>query len=110
MGTMPIKVSYLACDGYKKTRSFRTLKGARAFAENWVGKSPDFGSFYAVSSDGVGRVTVSGVTLRELFGQPIDEAKILAEVAAEQAEEYRVECERYRAEMTQWLPDCDMPW
>jgi hypothetical protein len=32
-------------------------------------KSPEIGSTYAVSGDGVGKVTVEGVTLFELFGE-----------------------------------------
>ena len=64
---MLIKISYQASDGYRMNRQFKTLKGARAFAQNWVGKYPDVGAWYAVSQDGVGRIMVSGVNIRELF-------------------------------------------
>lgn len=74
-----IKVKYTSVDGYRSTRPFKTLKGARAFAQKYVGKNPDMGSFYAVSSDGIGKITVEGVPLKDLFGDepkpaaPVDE-------------------------------------
>jgi hypothetical protein len=67
-----IRVSYLAVDGYRKTSTFKTLAGAQRFAQKWVGATPELGSFYAVSPDGVGRVTCSGVNLSELFPQLSD--------------------------------------
>lgn len=64
-----IKVSYRACDGYAKTRSFKTLDGARKFAQKYVGETPEISEMfgYAVSADGVGKVTVEGATLTDLF-------------------------------------------
>src|SRR4051812_47030634 len=67
---MPIKVHYNGCDGYRATRSFMTIKGARRYAVERVGEHPEFGSSYAVSGDGVGTIRVSGCTLRELFAKP----------------------------------------
>ena len=70
---MSIKVTYRSCDGFSKSRSFKTLKGAQAFAQHYVGKHPELGSGYAVSSDGIGLVYVSGfvgdyaVRLADLF-------------------------------------------
>lgn len=62
-----IKVKYSSIDGYKKTSTFKTLAGAQKFAQKWVGEFPELGSSYAISSDGVGKITVQGVMLQELF-------------------------------------------
>jgi len=67
-----IKIRYRSIDGCAETRTFKTIKGARAYAHNLLGPHPDIGSFYAVSDDGIGRVTCSGVTLAELFPAPAD--------------------------------------
>lgn len=64
---MEIKVRYSSIDGYSQTRKFKTLPGAQAFAQKWVGKYPSLGGSYAVSDDGIGKVTVQGTTLAELF-------------------------------------------
>jgi hypothetical protein len=65
---MPVITVYLkAVDGFSKTRKFKTLKGAQRFAQDYVGETPDLGRGYAVSWDGVGRIMVQGVSLRELF-------------------------------------------
>lgn len=63
-----IKVKYSSIDGGRKSRSFKSLKGARKFAQSWVGKYPEIGSTYAVSGDGVGKIEAEGVKLAELFG------------------------------------------
>ena len=62
-----ITVYYTACDGSRLTRRFKSLKGARKFAQTYVGAHPEIGSLYAVSGDGVGRVAVDGCTLADLF-------------------------------------------
>jgi hypothetical protein len=67
MTDMTIKVFYRACDGYRKTRTFKTIEGARKFAVRGVGENPEFGTNYAVSFDGIGVVEVEGCTLQELF-------------------------------------------
>jgi len=67
---MDITVRYSSVDGFRKTRTFKTLKGAQKFATKYVGETPEFGSYYAVSFDGVGKITVSGTTLEELFPTP----------------------------------------
>jgi hypothetical protein len=64
---MEIKVKYLAVDGYRKTRKFKTIKFAKKFAQEWIGEHPDIGCGYAISHDGIGRITVTGCTLEELF-------------------------------------------
>jgi hypothetical protein len=63
-----IKVRYSSVDGYRSTRPFKTLKGARKFAQARVGKNPEMGSTYAVSGDGIGKIQVEGAKLSELFG------------------------------------------
>ena len=67
-----IKVRYSSVDSYRKTAKFKTLKGAQKFAQDWVGKHPEIGSTYAVSSDGIGKVTVEGASLAELFPERPD--------------------------------------
>ncbi len=62
-----IIVRYLACDRTRMNRRFKTLKGAQRFAQERVGEAPEIGGWYAVSFDGIGRVTVEGATLEELF-------------------------------------------
>jgi hypothetical protein len=67
--TALIRVRYESIDSYGrgKTRAFKTLKGAQKYAHAWVGKYPTRGAWYAVSDDGVGKITVTGATLSELF-------------------------------------------
>jgi hypothetical protein len=69
-----IKIRYSAVDGFSKRKSFKSLKGARKYAIGMLGKYPSFGSYYAVSDDGVGKIEViEGVKLRDLFGDDKDE-------------------------------------
>jgi hypothetical protein len=72
-----IKVYYSAVDGYRKTRRFKTIKGARKYAVDRVGEYPDFGSCYAVSADGIGKIVVSGCTLAELFGRDAEGREVV---------------------------------
>ena len=83
---MEIKIRYHSIDGFSAARTFKTLKGAQAFAQKWVGRFPDIGCGYAVSFDGIGKVTVSGATLVDLFPQEAP-AKTLAETDWEGAED-----------------------
>lgn len=62
-----IKVRYETIDRFSKTRRFKTLAGAQKFAQHWVGETPELGSFYAVSGDGVGKITCDGCLVRDLF-------------------------------------------
>lgn len=64
---MVITVQYTACDGSRLRRRFKTLKGARYFAQLYVGAHPEIGPLYAVSGDGVGRIEVEGCSLADLF-------------------------------------------
>ena len=79
-----IKIRYSAVDGFSKRKSFKSLKGARKYAIEMLGKYPSFGSYYAVSDDGVGKIEViEGVALRSLFGD--EAAAIAAEVEGDEA-------------------------
>jgi len=73
---MTIKITRRACDGFRDMRTFKTIKGARAFAVKYVGENPEIGSDYAVSADGVATIRVEGVTLRELFAGEVAAPKI----------------------------------
>lgn len=64
---MEIVVNYCAVDGYSQSKKFKTLLGAQKFAQKWIGEDADVGSFYAVSTDGVGRITCSGCSIKDLF-------------------------------------------
>jgi hypothetical protein len=63
-----MKVTYQSCDGSRKTKTFKDLAAAREFAQYWIGKNPEMGSRYAISGDGIGKITAEGVELRALFG------------------------------------------
>lgn len=64
-----IRVIYDAIDGSSRMKRFKTVEGARAFATKYVGESPEIGSSYAVSADGIGRITVDGCNLADLFAK-----------------------------------------
>ena len=64
---MDIKVVYRSIDRFYEVRRFKTLEGARRYAHKRVGAHPEVGYGYAVSGDGVGKVTVTGAALHELF-------------------------------------------
>ena len=66
-----MKVVYTSIDRARAARQFKTLAAAQRFAQKWVGAHPDLaGDRYAISGDGVGKITAEGVTLRELFPEP----------------------------------------
>jgi len=67
-----ITVSYLAVDNARAQQSFDNIEAARSWAIEWVGPHPETGARYAVSDDGVGRITCTGCSIRELFGLPAD--------------------------------------
>lgn len=64
-------VTYRSLDGYTETRTYYTLDGARRFAHKWVGALAESSEQfqYAVSWDGIGRITVRGCNIRDLFPQ-----------------------------------------
>ncbi len=70
-----IRVRYSSIDRCYINRRFRTLEGARRFAARYVGETPEIGyTFnYAVSADGIGKITVDGATLTELFPRSADD-------------------------------------
>ena len=61
-----IRVEYTAVDAARETKTFNDLDEARAFANGWIGKHPEIGSDYAVSGDGVGKITAN-VPMSDLF-------------------------------------------
>ena len=67
-GTCIMKLTYTSLDGVRKTRSFKTIAAARKFAHDCVGPQDVEGGHYAVSFDGVGKITWSGITRAQLFG------------------------------------------
>ena len=104
-----IKVRYSAVDGFNKLKSFKTLKGARKYAQAMVGKNPDFGSYYAISGDGIGKIEVLGVgcKLKELFG---DEAPApMSEDEAMDAAWASYEREQAEYESAAWRAAAEKP-
>jgi len=64
---MNIRVTYHSIDGHKESFDTTYLSVAQRWASRWIGKSPSLGRGYAVSDDGIGKITVEGASLRELF-------------------------------------------
>lgn len=65
-----IIVTHKAVDGGYDRRTFKTLEGARKFAWHWVGENAEvsWSYGYAISDDGIGKVTVKGdATVFDLF-------------------------------------------
>lgn len=63
-----ITLLYTSIDHVRTRRTFATLAGAIAFAERKVGPTPELGSHYAVSPDGIGKIeVVRGTALASLF-------------------------------------------
>jgi hypothetical protein len=60
-------VAYRSSDGYGQSRTFKTLTGAQRYAQRMVGETPEVATGYAVSPDGIGRITCAGVALPALF-------------------------------------------
>lgn len=63
----PIIVIYRSADRCYIKNKYATLRGARTFAQRYVGPTPTLGSNYAVSDDGIGTIYVEGCSLRDLF-------------------------------------------
>lgn len=64
---MTITVYYDSVDGYHEHKQFTDIDEARTYAQEWIGKFPTLGRSYAISDDGVGKIMVSGTTLKDLF-------------------------------------------
>lgn len=63
-----INLFYSSIDGYESELSFDSLDAAREYAQKRVGETPEMGTTYAVSSDGIGKIEVDGgCTLADLF-------------------------------------------
>lgn len=64
-----IKLAFTTMDGFREYKTFRTLKGARAYAKKRLGDAYDvshtFG--YAVNAWGDGKLRVDGATWTELL-------------------------------------------
>lgn len=91
-----IAVTYTSIDGARRRSTFKTLAGARRFAAKWVGSMPSIGSDYAVTADGIGKVTVTGADIGDLFiaeagglhWQPEDEPAAIVEPEAAPADTF----------------------
>ncbi len=64
---MRIKIHYESIDGYRKSKTFRSLLAAAGWAHGWVGPHAELGSNYAISADGIGKITCEGCMLASLF-------------------------------------------
>ena len=62
-----ITVRYSTIDHFTKTRRFKTLAGARRFAQRYLGERPELGRLYAVSGDGWGKIEAEGIPVADLF-------------------------------------------
>lgn len=61
-------LTYTTVDNIRKRREFATIGVAAAWAQHWVGRNPEFGSTYAMSGDGIGKIEVNrGCEIRKLF-------------------------------------------
>ena len=67
---MEITLRYHASDGFKQSRKFKSLAGARKYSQKMVGKFPEMGFAYAISQDGIGTLHAEGCRLEDLFGDP----------------------------------------
>jgi hypothetical protein len=79
--TMAITVHLNTIDGVSKTRSFKSLAGARRFAQHHVGAAPEMSRGYAISGDGIAKVSCAGCGIAELFAVsgPTQDERIAAE-------------------------------
>ena len=62
-----IVVHYSTIDHFSKRRTFATLAGARRFAQKYLGEHPEQGNELCRQLDGVGKITVDGASLADLF-------------------------------------------
>jgi hypothetical protein len=67
----PITVRYQSIDGVSETRSFPSIWTAQNWPQRMIGRHPTLGSHYAVSDDGVGKITVTGCTLADIFPEEV---------------------------------------
>jgi hypothetical protein len=63
-----IRVRYnAAADCFTQSRTFKTLKGAQEYAQQWVGESPKVLDDLGTATGNGGRVTCEGCQIRALF-------------------------------------------
>jgi len=64
-----ITIYYESIDRCHKRKTFNNLAEAQEYAQEWVGKHPTISSTfgYAVSDDGIGKITCNGCGIFELF-------------------------------------------
>lgn len=62
-----IQLHYWSVDGVHKHENFSTLEEAQTWAQDWIGRYPEIGRGYAISGDGIGKITARGCSLQELF-------------------------------------------
>ena len=67
---LQIAVRYEATDGVKVSKTFKAVAAASKFARKYIGDHPEMGMGYAIAADGVGKVSVTGCELAELFPAP----------------------------------------
>jgi hypothetical protein len=67
-----IVVRYRAIDNFTKRGEFRSIAGARRFAKKYLGDEFEIGTGYAVTYDGIGRITVEGTDLYTLLDRKPD--------------------------------------
>jgi hypothetical protein len=72
-----ISLHYSSADGVSKRSQYTTIEGARRFAQKWLGETPEIGSTYAISGDGIGKITVLGATLAELFPRCVEPVEVV---------------------------------
>ena len=103
---MKLRISYSAIDGFRTHRTFRTLAGASAFARGYVGDHPEMSRTYAISGDGVGKITYTGCTLAELFPAPTERTSSTSSSPEEQPDECDESATRTTTPPTTW-PETD---
>lgn len=63
------RFSFSTLDGFRESRSFKTLKGAKAYFDRRMGTSFDVsGLGYAVDMFGTGKLYLSGASWTDLLG------------------------------------------
>lgn len=69
MSDRVFKFYFTTIDGFRESRSFKTLKGAKAYFDKRMGSTYDISTLgYAVDMFGTGKLTLSGATWTELLG------------------------------------------
>jgi hypothetical protein len=69
-----IVVTFSTIDHHRERRVFKTLEGARKYAQKKLGEHPDMGSTYAVGAYGDAKIEVRGCALAELFPERKEQA------------------------------------